>query len=225
MTKIRKTVINNFNKSNIFILLSFFLVYNCKKNQDYKIEQNIYNNIFNKLLDSTITDYRVLVVPSPSDFKSEDAMNILKEKSKNLKKIKREPLIIRVRDSVIEVNELKKFYKKIKPFLLLDDYKALINNNDSKKPYKININKLVIDKDKYELVYESKDNKWLSKLDKERLSGICQVSRIYFNKEQNIGALSLSIVYGKLNAYGVIVIIKNQNNKWIIDKVIKDWNS
>ncbi len=57
------------------------------------------------------------------------------------------------------------------------------------------------------------------------MSGTYYLSRIYFNKEKTIGALSLGLVHGSLNAIGVIVIIKKENNRWIIKKIIEDWIS
>ncbi len=44
----------NLYKSKIYLLLSFILLFTCKDKQEYIVEQNIYNAIFNNLLDSTI---------------------------------------------------------------------------------------------------------------------------------------------------------------------------
>jgi hypothetical protein len=57
----------NISRHSILLVLSFLLFFNCSKNQDSRLEQNIYNNLFNELLDVTITDYRALVVPSPTN--------------------------------------------------------------------------------------------------------------------------------------------------------------
>lgn len=218
----------NISRLNKFLIMGFILFLNCSKNQESRFEQDIYNAIFNELIESTVQDYRALVVPSPADFENPEAIKKLNERIENKKKEKRSPLIIRVNDSVKEKEDKKYLFEKIKKLLSLKEYQSLINNpkNKNRESFKINISTLEIDKNKYELIYESSLEKVREILDdKERLSGICYLSRILFNEERTIGVFSLSVVHSGLDGIGVFVLIKKENDKWVIDKIIEDWVS
>jgi hypothetical protein len=57
----------------------------------------------------------------------------------------------------------------------------------------------------------------------ERDPPICSLSRIYYNKEENLGAFRMSVVYGGRDGHGVIIFIKKENGNWVIDRITEEW--
>jgi len=216
---------------NTFVFLFLFILFlGCDTEQNIKLEQNIYNNLFEILIDSTITDYRKLTVPSLSDFENAESIEGLNKRIEEKKQQQLSSLIIYVKDTLNNIEEIDFVYSKIKNQLSNIDYQSIINNsfNESKEFGTIKIESLIVEASKYELKHDSmklKDEKLLKGLEKNRISATYHLSRVYFNKEKMLGIFTLSIVHGRLNAIGVIVIVKKENNKWVIKKIIENWVS
>ena len=69
---------NNISRYKTLLVMGFILFLNCSISQDSRFEQDIFNSIFNELIESTVQDYRALVVPSPSDFENPEAIKKIK---------------------------------------------------------------------------------------------------------------------------------------------------
>ena len=215
---------------NVIIGLVFFSFSGCFSKHDIKLEQSIYNNIFDELIDSTIIDYRKISAPSPSDFESIRRMENLNKRIVDNKQKQVSTLFIYVNDTIKKITEVNRIHKKIKTQLSNQDYQAVTNNslNQTKESSTIKLQNLIVNTSKYELKHYSikiEDKKLLKGSEKDRISGTYHLSRIHFNKEKTLGFLTLGVVHGRLNAVGVIVIIKKEGEKWRIKKIIEDWNS
>ena len=216
--------------SNILLISIHVLFFGCNIKHDIRLEQNIYNNLFGELIESTITDYRKLIVPSLSDFKDVKSIDNLNKLIEVNKRKKVSPLIIYVNDTIEGLTEIDHIYSKIKLQLSNQDYQSIISNSDNqlKESSTIKLQNLIVNTSKYELKHDSiklNDTKSLKNTEKERISGTYHLSRIHFNEEKTLGFLTLGLVYGRLNAIGVIVIIKKEDNAWVIKKIIEDWVS
>lgn len=195
--------------------------------QDSNEQHNFFSNNLSALLDSTVFDRRRLVLPSPEDFKDSTSQNNLKERVKIKSNIELPALTIAIIDSIKPISDLDSFFKKIKQFKSNSNFESTFENEViDDEIHKIDITKFKVDDSKYELIYYSDFEK------KKGLSGniiktdntpICTLSKIYFNKEQNLGVFRMSIVYSGLDGYGVIVFIKKENGNWVIDKIIEEW--
>jgi hypothetical protein len=207
------------------LLISTFILAcnNSNHNEEYKI----LSDNFGSLLDSTLIDRRRLVVPSPEDFRDSTSQSNLKERVKIKNDIQLSPLTVVLRDSISPISDLDSFYEDIRQFK--SNYKSIIENEFiENEVYKIDISSFKIDNSKYELISYFEFEKRKELLDETRKTSdvpIYSLSRIYFNKDQNFGAFKMNIVYGRLDAYGVIVFIKKENNEWVIDQIIEDWVS
>lgn len=214
-----KVVMNNLLRPSKFLLLFFILIFNCNNKTDEDLEKTIYYSLFNDIVDLTITDYRILVVPSITDFENKKLLQ--KRKNEKLDSIN-EPLKLVLIDSIGVISDLDSFFNKIKCQMSNSDYESIINNeeNKNKKDFKISIDSININKSKYELVRHD-----INKPNFDNSIGSFSLSRVYFNQHKDLGVFSLSIVYGKLNALGVLILIKKENDKWQILKIIENWTS
>ncbi|MEO8933094.1 MAG: hypothetical protein ABI295_02210 [Xanthomarina sp.] len=212
----------NLLKTRNFLILFFILIFNCQIKTDENLEKTIYYTLFNDMIDSTITDYRSLVVPSMSDFEDLEKKELLQKRKEKKRDSINEPLKITLINTIEIIPDVNLFFSQIKKQISSADYESIVNNkeNISKKSYEIITKKISIDTSKYDLLnYDLKNPSIDNSVGKYRLS------RIFFNQDKNLGVLKLSIVYGKLNAVGVLVIIRKENDKWNIDKIIEDWIS
>lgn len=209
---------NNILKPSNLLLL-FLMIFSCNEKADDDLEKHIYYSLFNDIVDSTITDFRTLVVPSIIDFENKELLQ--KRKNEKLDSIN-EPLKLVLIDSIGIISDLDSFFNKIKSQMPNSDYKSIINNeeNKNKKVFEISTDSINIYKSKYELVKYN-----FNKPNLDNSVGTLRLSRIYFNQDKDLGVFSLSIIYGKLNALGVLIIIRKENDKWQIEKIIEDWIS
>jgi len=107
------------------------------------------------------------------------------------------------------------------------DYKAIIEEDlSAKTTLKIELSKLEIDSSRYTIISHTDFEKGMELLRNQKLERnppICSFSRVYFNREQNLGAFQMSIVFSGRDGHGVIVFIKKENGIWVVDKIIEDW--
>lgn len=218
------------NKQKIYkIYLLAFLTIICLGCQNRFSDKNkiLADNIVS-LIDSTIVDYRVLVVPSPTDFNDSLKIKQLKEKAKTTSDSLK-PLTVVVHDSFYNISEIESFYQKIKSNSTVPDYKSIIDNyieNPNKGDEQIKLNEFGIQSSKYEILTTVQYQKLYSENEAYK-SGIANYSfsNMYFNEKNNFGVFKVDIVYGRLNAYGVIVFIRKKKGNWQVEKIVADWES
>ncbi|WP_040281284.1 hypothetical protein [Psychroserpens damuponensis] len=208
----------------VFLLL-LILVTCCTTSKN--TEKIFFQKNINTLLDSAVFDRRRLVVPSPQDFKDSLSRSKLMERANLKMNLNLSPLHIILLDSIKPISNLNDFFSKIKYFKSELDYKAITEEDISAQTtLKIELSKFEIDSSKYTIISHTDFKKGLKLLGNQKLERnppICSLSSIYFNKEENLGAFKMSIVYSGLDGHGVIVFIKKENGNWVIDKIIEDW--
>ncbi|MDP5157106.1 MAG: hypothetical protein NWQ07_00840 [Flaviramulus sp.] len=201
-----------------------FFVYDCNPNNDDILERHIFSSLFNELVDSTITDYRKLVVPSPEDFKNLEGQKKFYELIEMKKTEVYEPLVVFICDTINQIKGDEHVFNKIKPFLEKNDFESILSEIKNKKGKSYMESKLFkMDTTKYKLL--SFSDKGEEKYKNRNDLATYNLSRIYFNKSKNIGIFSLDIVYSGLNGYGFIVILDKKDNIWTVGKLVEYWES
>ncbi|WP_396602379.1 hypothetical protein [Algibacter sp. R77976] len=208
------------------IALFFFIcfVLSCKSNHNKALEQTIFSELIGKLVDSTISDYRRLVVPSLDDFDNEESKKGLYERIEIKKNKELDPLVVFIHDTIGKINNGKEFFSKIKPHLEKNNFESiLLESKKSVNKIYIDHKLFKVDNTKYKLLslIKKREEKYKTRTDLATYS----FSRIYFNKEKTLGLFSLNIVYSGLNGYGFIVVVSKIDGDWEIEKLVEYWES
>lgn len=216
---------------NIHILV-FLLLINCKgKNiNDNKTQEKIFNHFFTELIDKTIIDFRKMPVPPPPPKNNSSAE--IKKMEKAFKEAEKNhkiyldttifaPLQIFISDSLsaISENEMVEINNKsqIKYLNIVSNKKhKLINLRDINVSSKYKLDYLSSLKTTFN---ELKNQDYNTKKHLQKYGGIVSISKIYFNSENDNGIFKLNFSCGKLCGCSYIVFIKNENNKWTIDRI------
>lgn len=222
-----RAVMNKRKTFSIYMLTFLAIVCLRCKNKSNEENRILADNLL-ALIDSTIVDYRILVVPSPTDFIDSLKIKKLKETAQKRKDSLR-PLPVIVHDTFYHISEVESFYQKIKANSTLEEYKSIINNqnvNSNNDDCQINLKQFGIQSTKYEILTPNQFQKLYSK-NKTFKNGVANYSfsRMYFNESKDLGFFKVDIVYGRLNAYGVIVFIKKEKGVWQVEKIVADWES
>jgi hypothetical protein len=137
------------------------------------------------------------------------------------------PLHIVLVHSIKPISNLKDFFSKIENFKSNLDYKTIIEEDVSPQTtLKIELSKFEIDSSKYTIISHADFEKGMELLGSQKLERdppICSLSRIYYNKEESLGAFRMSVVYSGRDGHGVIVFIKKENGNWVIDRITEEW--
>src|SRR5690606_32599867 len=169
--------------------------------QKIDFEKEIMDVLFLRILDTV--SFKQMYLPSPKyREKSTVAQDTIKR-------------VIMV-DSVYPVdkeliNQLEEFYNT----------KITLPNNKPK--YKFDY-KIYSENKTYNFIEASEaklDSIW--NLNPNNVNGIISFSRIQFDDNKKVGALSVGFGAGPKAGRGFIIFIKLENNKWVIDKVTSTW--
>jgi len=232
--------------SRIIAILIFVLLSSCqKKENDLKFEKSVMNEIFIDLVDSVYENLNFIPPPPPpypeiyyktNNQKIKDSIvkttaenyeKSIKELNQRIEKLKKEnnKIIIAIVDTI---NSLSENYK----IKLIEQYGKLdfnIDTNSIKTEYKINLtdfNKTSKYLFRYSSEFPKNSEIWRWKFENNYdLKAVISFSRILFDKNKEFGVLMGGIAYGKLNGNGVLIFIKKESDKWIIDKIIETWIS
>lgn len=215
----------------IAITLLIFLS-SCEKNAtELEFEKKVMNEIFIDLVDSIFIDMRTMKIPSlhleegiSDSLKNEKINRYRLALDKNEKKrieIKNDTsrIVIAVYDT-IETQSVSAGEELIKH----NNIEYLFNSKTKKIEYKIDLSK-VGKSDKFIFKYYTKfpigRDIWKTEYP-FYLGGIVSFTRIQFDRDRKNGILSAGISYAPLNGVGYVIYIKkNENDKWIIDKIIQ----
>ncbi len=219
------------SKLHLIIFSTFLVLLSFKKNQtDLEFEQSVAYEIFPALIERLHFDTRLR--PPPPPIPIYDAKNnligydtIMAEKTfaewkKKQAAFKADSvrLVIAVDDSTRllekeEWNELTKYFS---------DKNLILDTSNQSKKYKVNLNRLKADpklKFKYRSEFPEGSEMWSKEYD-FHLSGTTGFSRILFDKTKSYGILHSGFGCGKFCGTGFRVLIKKENGKWVIEKMI-----
>ena len=207
----------------IITILIFIILSSCqKKDNDLEFEKKVMNDIFIDLIDSIYEDLDFIPPPPPPYPEIYYETNNQRIKDSIIEKLEENnKIIIAVVDTI---NSFSENYK----IKLIGQYGKLdfnIDTNSIKTEYKINLtefnktNKYLF---KYSSEFPKNSELWRWKFENNYdLKAIISFSRILFDKNKEFGVLMSGIAYGKLNGNGVLIFIKKESDKWIIDKIIE----
>ncbi|PWI28875.1 hypothetical protein DI383_14425 [Flavobacteriaceae bacterium LYZ1037] len=231
------------------ILASFF--WNCKEEKNLpqsEFEQAVFYEIFPAILDSIYYDKRMLPPPPPpppeffenysqneldkaiSDYKETETykQGIKKwEKKKDSLNQDTSPIYLAISDSITRY-EREDMYELVQHFnnqnIILDSKNIELNNG-----FKIDLSKLNSNNEKIKFKYQSEFPKgrefWRTEYD-FYIAAKIGFNRILFDNTKTYGVLNGGFGMGILNGSGFRIFIrKNENGKWIIDKVVETWIS
>ncbi len=229
----------NFFRIIILLIITTFSSCNQQKT-DFNFEKTVMNEIFPTLIDSLYYEPDQIPPPpipypeiyfSTSNQKTKDSIvkkyaleydKIISEFENRQGKLRKDTSkkVIAVSDTIYELedSDRKEFTKHFKNV----EYEL---NNDIL--YKIDLSKFALNR-KYSFKYISEFPKG-SKIWKEKydfhLSAVVSFSKIQFDKSKTFGILTGGISYGRLSGYGVIIFIRKESDKWVIDKMKETWIS
>ncbi len=217
--KLNITVTNNF----YFIL--FFIGFGCSKSKPIKsLDSMIINSIVFEVIDKTIDDFRIKILPSPKDFYTKSNRDSLYRERDSLQKLNILPLKVVVEDTIFDFEVTEVILNKLHLNDSNDDFNFLKKNNKSPKQkvdidYE-NFNKL---NSKYKIIsVEDFDEIKLEIYEKEPkvIVGKYAFSKVVLNKNKNLGVLIVKLSYNpKLGSSYILKVIK-KNQTWVVDKVI-----
>ncbi|MEP2280318.1 hypothetical protein [Maribacter sp.] len=231
----------------ILVLTSIF--WNCKQEKivsETIFEQAVFYEIFPSILDSIYDDSRKSPPPPPPSaeffdkYESTDkAIEAYKKTDIYIQAIKdyeikkdflnqdKSLIYLAISDSITRFQR-EDLYELVKHFknhnIVLDSKNIELNNG-----FKINLNKLHSNNRKIKFKFQSEFPKgrefWRTKYD-FYVGGEIGFNRILFDKSKSYGVINAGFGIGILNGNGFRVFIRKDNNdKWIIDKVIHTWIS
>ena len=225
----------------ILLIIITFSSFN-QEETDLNFEKQVMNEIFMDLVDSIYTDFRLIppppLPPPPPDVIITDSL-----KKENLKKWAKILKEFEKRKEIVEKDTSK---------TLIIVYDTIYyQSKDNKNSYSRYSKKIEFIKDSTELnteyiidlsQFKNNDNyifKYRTKYPKRSkiwnyirenpfenyFGGVISFSKIRFDKTRKYGVLTGGISYRKLNGHGVLIFIKKESNKWVIDKIIGTWIS
>lgn len=241
------------NKALTITFIMFLTLSSCEKSKELsylKFEQQVFYELFPKLIDKVYRDKRLTPQPPPSpemlkkkgfglekgynnaykNWKASDDYidtQVLWEKYKDSINKDTTLIYVAIPDSISQFEEgdliiLKNHFK---------NERLLINSSivDSKSGFKIDLNKLKTNQKTLKFKYISEFPKGNAFWDTDYdfyLSGSLGFSRILFDQTKSFGVLNVGFMHGNLNGSGCRIFIKkDETGKWIIDKIIGTWVS
>ncbi|PNW27093.1 hypothetical protein [Formosa algae] len=231
----------------ILVLTSIF--WNCKQEKvisETEFEQAVFYEIFPSILDSIYDDRRKSPPPPPPSpeffdkygsideaieaYKKTDVyIQVIKDYKRKKDSLNRDTasIYLAISDSITRF-EREDMYELVKHFknqnIVLDSKNIELVNG-----FKIDLTKLKANNKKFKFKYQSEFPKgrefWRTKYD-FYIGAKIGFSRILFDKNKSYGVLNAGFGMGILNGSGFRVFIrKNDQGKWIIDKIIDTWIS
>lgn len=194
--------------SFLFLIVVFILSSCEKKITDEQFEQNVFSEIFLKVVDSTYQDYRIYTsFPEMGEHMYD----------KNGKWIGRNLIGQRERD--LKHRAKMKILKKDSLNLIIAiGTGGLINDKIELQKY--NSRKFIF-KHLSELPADETYKNWAAKYPK--FAGVMDFSNIKFDVSKTNGTLKVGYYCGTRCGLGYVVTIKKINNKWVISKVYNRW--
>ena len=219
----------------IIVIAGIVTITGCSNiDSEIKRETRAINDIFKQLTDS-IVYYRQFPIPPPpplpSDIKENDSLfsghiQSLKEYNKLVSSIDSNRHVISIFDTLLSSSvRLSEAISKFKTSVIYRDYFGAFDSylENDKKDLFFNLNEIK-NTGKYELIYNSEISKQLIKGKKPELKfyyyGSITFTRVYMNKEESNGFLECNLRCGHDCHYDFIVLIKNAEMNWRIDRII-----
>ena len=221
-------------KQITYIVLIVFTLTNCKN--DLMTEEKILSDIFPQLVDSLhISRTNLFPAPPPpiydndSNFIGTDtiaAKIILDENKKVLKQIDSvdSRLIIGITDSCFVMNwdDLKD-----RDYIENELIKKIIEANKYSKTgsKKLDVSQINSGTDYNLIVKSDLEKKYgdIWRIKDRKFGGLIAISRIYFDKDFNLGLLHIETYPFYQEGAGYFIIIERINNKWRIKRILNDW--
>jgi len=217
-----------------FFLSSILLLNNCTPSipnekpktisEELPYNQQVFYQIFPDIFDSLrVVSYGITIPPPPPPTMeyskdSTEYNNTIHEYKEILKQIEADTAIpiIALKDTArYNIDEAK--------------YYSLTKLDSSQKSFKIDMEKLLVQADTFQLVYLSevtKDNSFkLKNKFRKRVKVRFFLSNVYFDSTKTYGFLDWSIVCGPLCGEGGRIFIQNINGKWVIVRITYEWVS
>ncbi|MNK04691.1 hypothetical protein D3C87_225640 [compost metagenome] len=213
------------------------IIFSCKtKTENIDFEKNVLIGIIPSIVDSTCQDPRIflspptfITFPPPAGMNSitkatqrKQHKQLLKQWQFKLDSIKKDTSSIYLAFNPLIKISTDSLEKKLASYT---NRKILKTN--SKKNLTLDINSIKLNKHfkfKNDSSFSKNINVWNEKYDFV-FSGFFNVSRIVFDESKSHGILSAGYSCGERCGQGYIIYIKQEDNKWKIDKIEETWIS
>lgn len=219
------TKLNTIATCSFYLILLLSIFFGCSKTKEIEpFDSKIINSIIFDVIDKTIDDFRIKILPSPKDFLTKADRDSLYRERDSLQKLEILPLKVVVEDTVsyFEVTDV------ILNKLNLNDSNK--NFNFLKKTKKSKKQKIDIDYEnfnklnsKYKIIsFEDFDEKKavIYKNEPRVIIGKYAFSKVILNKNKDFGVLVVRLSYNSKFGSSYILQVKKINKIWIIEKII-----
>ena len=219
------TKLNTIATCSFYLILLLSIFFGCSKTKEIEpFDSKIINSIIFDVIDKTIDDFRIKILPSPKDFLTKADSDSLYRERDSLQKLEILPLKVVVEDTVsyFEVTDV------ILNKLNLNDSNK--NFNFLKKTKKSKKQKIDIDYEnfnklnsKYKIIsFEDFDEKKavIYKNEPRVIVGKYAFSKVILNKNKDFGVLVVRLSYNSKFGSSYILQVKKINKIWIIEKII-----
>ncbi len=219
------TKLNTIATCSFYLILLLSIFFGCSKTKEIEpFDSKIINSIIFDVIDKTIDDFRIKILPSPKDFLTKADRDSLYRERDSLQKLEILPLKVVVEDTVsyFEVTDV------ILNKLNLNDSNK--NFNFLKKTKKSKKQKIDIDYEnfnklnsKYKIIsFEDFDEKKavIYKNEPRVIVGKYAFSKVILNKNKDFGVLVVRLSYNSKFGSSYILQVKKINKIWIIEKII-----
>ena len=238
----------------LILMMISFTLFNCEQKTeqtDLEFEQNVFYELFPELSDKMYTDISLIPTPPPpspkyliekgfdveNDYrkarenweKSDDYQNRLNEWQKRRDSIINDTtkIYIAIPDSINRF-EIEDMYELINHF---NDQKLIVDSKDFElvSGFKVDFDKLKSNNEKIRFKPRSKFPEgrefWTTEYE-FNFRGSMLFTRILFDDTKSFGVLNAGFVKGRLNGSGCRIFIrKDENGKWLVDKIKGTWVS
>lgn len=196
----------------IVIIFSGCINHNNNKNK----REEIFNDIFVDLVDSTATDFRRIIGPFPKDLANEKNKKQFYKKIDSLKKINLPPLKVIINNTTYKLN-LNGVKYRLKKYLNGIDIDEILNFKNSSVANELNLNLNNFSNEKYTFIYKHD----LDSSVKQSRLGKYSFSELHFNKDNDICVFSYGLYYSSLNGSNFLCVLKKEKGVWQIFKIIE----
>lgn len=197
------TLANVINKVLSLVIIGLFI--NCADNSS----QKIFNDTFEKVLSSSVRDFRYNRPPTFEEFKDNIEPQHFSKRPDTLKKLKISVSLIPLEFDFID------YIDKIP-----SDYMFLFDSEKNLHPYiPLNIENYL--NDNYELKFLNRPEQIkIKKFQGLDYGGLLQVSNILTNLKKDRAIILVRITRSKLDSSSKLILFKKNNGKWIISDQI-----
>lgn len=221
-------------KKYLIVMVLLIGVLSCRTDSADDYEMQVFNEIFDTLVEEMGALSRFEIPPppmpfldnhNPVEYDTAGYDKMIAEIEKENRNMRDTVFVIAVFDTLFTCYNLNLNVEYIEKQLIDSDYIEALNsmNKHSIQSHPLNLSKIE-NRKQFILKYSSEFPEGLKIWERENYNylflGILSMSRIYFDKEKRVGLIYCSYACGRVCGEEVIICIRKDDDRWTINKTI-----